>query len=245
MTGPKAPMPPEVQRAPLPLGGAVAWAVRHVLATRGTPAAVFIILVAAMPLYAMNYHRGEVPILGLWVSLAAGGLAAGAAVGVVVASLLAGRPQLALTGVACMWRWAVVVTLALGGTLGMTIWVARVLVASSIVAEPFSLWITNEYPDVWKPIAHVTASAVLLLGVAPFAALAVPALAVAGGPMGDAVNWMRRHVHHRAYDAFRLGWWYLALAAVGFIPYLGVLALPVACLVIVRTFHLAFATLAN
>ena len=75
----------------MPVGAAVAWAVRHVLATRGTPAAVFIILVAAMPLYAMDYHRGEVPVLGLWVSLAAGGLAAGAAVGVVVASLLAGR----------------------------------------------------------------------------------------------------------------------------------------------------------
>jgi hypothetical protein len=63
--------------------------------------------------------------------------------------------------------------------------------------------------------------------------------------MGDAVKWMRRHVHHRAYDAFRLGWWYLALAAVAFIPYLGVLALPVACLVIVRTFHIAFATPLN
>jgi hypothetical protein len=240
MTGPKAPMPAEVQQAPMPVGAAVAWAARHVLATRGTPAVVIILLVAAMPLYAMSYHRGEVPILGLWVSLAAGGLAAGAAVGVVVASLLAGRPQLALTGVACMWRWAVVVTLALGGTLGMTIWVARVLVASSIVAEPFSLWITNEYPDVWKPIAHVTASAVLLLGVAPFAALAVPALAVAGGPTGDAVDWMRCQVHHRTYDAFHLGWWCLALAAIAFIPYVGVLAVPVACLMIVRTFHLVF-----
>jgi hypothetical protein len=223
----------------MPVGAAVAWAVRHVLATRGTPAAVFIILVAAMPLYAMDYHRGEVPVLGLWVSLAAGGLAAGAAVGVVVASLLAGRGQLALTGVTCMWRWAVVVTLALGGTLGVAIWVARVVVASSFVAEPFSLWITNEYSDVWKPIAHVTASAVLLLGVAPFAALAVPALAVAGGPTGDAVDWMRCHIHHHAYDAFRLGWWCLALAAIAFIPYVGVLAVPVACLMIVRTFHLA------
>jgi hypothetical protein len=240
MKGPKKQMRAEPHRARMPVGAAVAWAVRHVLATRGTPAAVFIILVAAMPLYAMDYHRGEVPVLGLWVSLAAGGLAAGAAVGVVVASLLAGRGQLALTGVTCMWRWAVVVTLALGGTLGVAIWVARVVVASSFVAEPFSLWITNEYSDVWKPIAHVTASAVLLLGVAPFAALAIPALAVAGGPTGDAVDWMRCHIHHHAYDAFRLGWWCLALAAIAFIPYVGVLAVPVACLMIVRTFHLVF-----
>jgi hypothetical protein len=138
-----------------------------------------------------------------------------------------------------MWRWAVVVTLALGGTLGVAIWVARVVIASSFVAEPFSLWITNEYPDAWKPIAHVTASAVLLLGVAPFAALAIPALAVAGGPTGDVVDWMRCHIHHHAYDAFRLGWWCLALAAIAFIPYVGVLAVPVACLMIVRTFHLA------
>jgi hypothetical protein len=121
----------------------------------------------------------------------------------------------------------------------VAIWVARVVVASSFVAEPFSLWITNEYSDVWKPIAHVTASAVLLLGVAPFAALAIPALAVAGGPTGDAVDWMRCHIHHHAYDAFRLGWWCLALAAIAFIPYVGVLAVPVACLMIVRTFHLA------
>ena len=240
MTGPNEQQRAEPPRAPRSVGAAVAWAVQHVLATRGTPAAVLIILVAAMPLYAMNYHRGEVPILGLWVSLAAGGMAAGAAVGVVVASLLAGRRPLALTGVSCMWRWAALVTLAVGGTLGVTIWVARVVVASSIVAEPFSLWITNEYPDVWKPIAHVTASAVLLLGVAPFAALAVPALAVAGGPAGGAVDWMRLHVHHRAYDAFHLGWWCLALAAIAFIPYVGVLAVPVACLMIVRTFHLAF-----
>jgi hypothetical protein len=94
---------------------------------------------------------------------------------------------------------------------------------------------------VWKPLAQVTAIAVLQLTLAPFAALAVPALAVAGGSRLETVQWMKHRLHHKTYDALALGYWGMTLGVLAFVPWVGLLALPVMCLLLVRVFHLTFA----
>jgi hypothetical protein len=77
---------------------------------------------------------------------------------------------------------------------------------------------------------------------APFAALAIPALAVTSGSSEETVAWIRHKLHHKAYDAFALGYWGLLLAGLAHVPWVGMLALPVMCLVVIRVFHFSFSS---
>jgi hypothetical protein len=117
----------------------------------------------------------------------------------------------------------------------------RYVVAPATNIELLNGWFQNEWASVWKPLAQVTAIAVLQLTLAPFAALAVPALAVAGGSRLETVQWMKHRLHHKTYDALALGYWGMTLGVLAFVPWVGLLALPVMCLLLVRVFHLTFA----
>jgi hypothetical protein len=232
--------PPAVQER-MPLNAAVLWAARNVLGARGTAWSVLITIAVSLPLYMMGYHEGAYPMAGFWLTLVLGAVAAGAAMGVMVASLLGGERRLAMTGVACQVRAMVPFVLTFGVVMTLVILAWRHLIGPATgEATVATAWFTNGWASVWKPLAQVTSIAVLQLVVAPFAALALPALAVAGGSRAETVAWMRSRLHHKTYDAIRLGYWGMALAILAFVPWVGLLALPVMCLLLVRVFHFSF-----
>ena len=81
------------------------WAARNALGARGTAWSVLITVAVSLPLYVIGYHEGAFPIVGFWLALVLGAVAAGASMGVMVASLLGKSRGLALTAVACQLRW--------------------------------------------------------------------------------------------------------------------------------------------
>ena len=189
----------------------------------------------------IGYHEGAFPILGFWLALLLGAVAAGASMGVMVATLLGKSKTLALTAVACQVRWMRTFTLLMGVMIPVMILVWKYVIGPATNVELLNGWYQNEWASVWKPLAQVTAIAVGQLALAPFAALAVPALAVAGGSRVETVEWMKRRLHHKTYDAILFGNLGIALALLAFVPWVGLLTLPVMCLLLVRVFHLTFA----
>ena len=140
-----------------------------------------------------------------------------------------------------MRRWLALLALTFAVAVPLMILTWRYVVAPATNIELLNGWFQNEWASVWKPLAQVTAIAVLQLTLAPFAALAVPALAVAGGSRLETVQWMKHRLHHKTYDALALGYWGMTLGVLAFVPWVGLLALPVMCLLLVRVFHLTFA----
>ena len=232
---------PPPQQEQIRLGGGVLWAARNALGARGTAWSVLITVAVSLPLYVIGYHEGAFPIVGFWLALVLGAVAAGASMGVMVASLLGKSRGLALTAVACQLRWMRPFTLTFAVAVPLMILTWRYVAAPATNIELLNGWFQNEWASVWKPLAQVTAIAVLQLTLAPFAALAVPALAVAGGSRLETVQWMKHRLHHKTYDALALGYWGMTLGVLAFVPWVGLLALPVMCLLLVRVFHLTFA----
>jgi hypothetical protein len=233
---------PPAARERMPLGEGVLWAARNVLSARGTAWSVLITIAVSLPLYLMGYHAGGHPIGGFWLAMVLGAVAAGGAMGVMVASLVGGDRRLALTGVACQLRsmWAFGLWFGLIVTVVILGWRAWVPAQTTAPEAAAASWFLNDWASVWKPLGQVTSLAVLHLVTAPFAALAVPALAVAGGSGAETVAWMRWRLHHKTYDAIRLGYWGMTLALLAFVPWVGLLALPLTCLLLVRVFHFSF-----
>ena len=66
-------------------------------------------------------------------------------------------------------------------------------------------------------------------------------MAAAGTPIGDTMAYTPGALHHKMYSAFALGAWLLAMAVVALVPWVGLLAVPVSCLLLVRIFHYSFA----
>ena len=165
--------------------------------------------------------------------------------GLVVASLLGRSGGLALTAVACQLGRMAPFTIVFGVMIPLMILAWRYVVGPATNIELLNGWFQNEWASAWKPLGHVTSIAVMQLAMAPFAALAVPALAVGGGSRRETVDWMKRRLHHKTYDALRLGYWGMALAVLAWVPWLGLLALPLMCLLLVRVFHYTFARRAD
>lgn len=102
-------------------------------------------------------------------------------------------------------------------------------------------WYQNEWAAAWKPLAHVASIAVMQLALAPFAALAVPIVAVLGGSPVAPAGSVLEHVYDRTYRAFGLACVGIMLAILAFVPWVGLLVVPTMCLLLVRVFHFSFA----
>jgi hypothetical protein len=240
MSVPQELIDPPLLRERMSVGKGVVWATRNVLAERGAAWSVLIVIALALPLYAINYHEGAHPIAGFWLALVLGAIAAGACMGVMVASLLGRSRRLALQGIACQLRWGLPCLLLFGIVMPTMMLAWKHVVAPATNVEWLNAWYQNDWAGAWKPLAHVASIAVINLAMAPFAALALPALAVVGGSPAATVDWMKRHVHHKTYHAVVLGNVGIGLAMVAWVPWVGLLALPVMCLLLVRVFHYSF-----
>ena len=219
------------------LGPGVLWAMRHAVAARGTAGSMLITIVVSLPLFAVGYHEAAWPIVGYWLALGLGAVAAGACMGVMVAGLIGAPRKLAWQGVACQVGAMAPFTWTFGAVGTGIILAWRHLFGSASEVEWLTSWYANEWTGAWKPLAQVTALGVMHIAIAPFAALAVPALAVTSGSSAQTVAWIRHKLHHKAYDAFGIAYWGLLLAALAHVPWMGLLALPVMCLLMVRVFH--------
>jgi hypothetical protein len=230
-------------RERMAIGRGLAWSAGEVLRTPAAAWAVLLVITVTAPLYAMNYHLGEHPIAGFWAALVLGAVAAGGAMGVVVASLMGHvSMRLAMVGMAAQLRNILPVSLAIGVTWTAVVLLWREMAALELVPPRIiTEYFVNTWSSPWKPLAHVGALAVLHLAAAPFAALSVPAVAAAGTPIGETMAYIRGALHHKMYSAFALGGWLLVMATAALVPWLGLLAVPVTCLLLVRVFHYSFA----
>ena len=233
---------PPAPRERMGIGAGLAWSAGEMLRTRGAAWAVLVTITVSVPLYAMDYHMGEWPIAGFWLAIVLGALSAGGGMGVIVATLMGRSKRLALVGMAAQLRAILPVSVTVGLTWTAVILGWRELVALELVPQQaISEYFINTWSSPWKPLAHIGSLAVLHLAMVPFAALSVPAVAATGTPIGATMTYMRGAVHHKMYSAFALGGWLLAMAVVALVPWVGLLAVPVSCMLLVRIFHYSFA----
>lgn len=237
--------PPE-SRARIAMREGLVWSLGEMIRMPGSAWAVLTTIVAAVPLYALHYHAGSYPILGFWLAIVLGAVAAGAAMGVMVATLMRQSKSLAMVGVALQMRSLPAVSVGFGVTWTLVILGWRELAALEVVPErEITEYLVNSWASPWKPLAHVGAFAMVHLALMPFAALSVPAIAASGSPIGPTMAYIRWALHHKMYNAFALGFWLLSLAMTALVPWAGLLAVPIGCLLLVRIFQHSFARREN
>lgn len=232
---------PPAPRARMAIGEGLAWATGEMLRTRGTAWSVLITIAMSAPLYMLNYDSGAHPMLGFWMAMVLGALAAGASMGAMVGTLMGRGLALVFVGMAIQVRAMVPLVLTFGAACTAVMLGWRELVALGLVPpELVSEYFLNTWSGAWKPLGQVSAIAVLYMSMTPFAALSVPAVGGAETPIGETMAWMRRQLHHKMYSAFSLGGWLMAMAGLAMVPWVGLLAVPVSCLLLVRVFHYSF-----
>jgi hypothetical protein len=202
------------------------------------PRGVLLILALTAPLYAVGYAAGGVPWLGWVYSLLAGALGV---------AILAGWAQddemslaaTALVAVQSIGTHALAFALALGVAYGATVW-ALLAWAGEAMPTTVAAVLSNSTMWWWKPIAHVSAFGALFFGALPVTLLAVVTRMRQSMPPRLALSWARKVLQERVYERWRLLVAAHLLAALAFVPVLGLVVLPIAGWMTVRFYQHAF-----
>jgi len=169
-----------------------------------------IVCLATVPLYVIDYHLGQLPILGFSLSLAIGA----ALMPVLMGTLVRDKDPSAWTRL--IWLDSLFAAGAVGLVAGPTLyWVLNAgVLAVGFVDPVIAQWVSNDNAYAWKPIWHVALGASILLGIAPVLMNAIPLRLRAGISLREACMYVWRRVEGRHYDPVAVT---LGMAAIGLV----------------------------
>lgn len=169
-----------------------------------------IVCLVTVPLYAIDYHLGQLPVFGFCLSLAIGA----ALMPVLIGTLARDKDPRAWTRL--IWIDSLLAAAAIGLIVGPALyWVLNTGVSmAGFISPVISHWVANDNAYAWKPIWHVALGASILLGVAPVLVNAIPLRLRAGLSLREACRYVWRRVEGRHYDPMAVT---LGMAAVGLV----------------------------
>jgi hypothetical protein len=224
--------------APLRVRECFAWAVRRAATSGLSPRGVLLTLALAAPLYAIGYAGGSFAWLGWVYSLLAGALG----VAILVGWAQDDEMSLGETGLVALQSiggHAFAFALGFGVTYGATVWVLLAW-AGDVMPAAAAAVLSNGVASWWKPIAHVAAFGALFFGAFPVTLLAVVTRIRQSMPPRLAMSWSRKVLQERVYERWRLLAAAHVLAALAFVPVLGLFVLPIAAWMTIRFYQHAF-----
>lgn len=187
---------------------------RLVVEYQATLYGVCLIALACVPLYLMDYHKGSLPVTGLFVSVFLGALI----VCVLIRSQVSERPEgsVSRSDVSTL----VVPPLITGFVMAPLIYFGMNYLGARVtdLVPAIQGILANDQAYFWKPVWHVALGSVMVFAVSHEKLLVLPLQMRNGLPYVEATQFVLSRVDDKAYSRVALVFFLISVAFLSFFP---------------------------